>query len=173
MSNADDNGAPQGAVTLDATRFQRVLDVYGADPRRWPHAERAAAQAYRAVRPHEAEPLIADAAALDALLAAAPSQQPSAALMGAILAAAPQGARPENWAQRLRRAGVGGALQWGAWLQAGFGRPARWGGVFAAALMFGIALGYWVGDRRADQERGEALMWVASDPVQAGFSVVG
>jgi hypothetical protein len=48
-------------------RFTELLDAYGAEPRRWPPAERAAAQAFLAVSA-EARGRLAAAAALDALL---------------------------------------------------------------------------------------------------------
>ena len=49
---------------MDEARFSAILEAYGADPRRWPEAERAAAEALAATRPE----LLRQARALDALL---------------------------------------------------------------------------------------------------------
>lgn len=52
---------------MDRTRFDAIIDAYGADPRRWPAAERAAAETFYA----EAGGDISQAAALDEALDAA------------------------------------------------------------------------------------------------------
>jgi hypothetical protein len=49
-------------------RLREILDAYGADPAHWPAAERAAMQTLVATSPG-AQAALADAAALDALLA--------------------------------------------------------------------------------------------------------
>lgn len=76
------------AQTLDRARFDVLLDAYGADPERWPEAERAAAMALLQRDP-EARALRAQAARLDGLLALAEPVEPSPALVARILAAAP------------------------------------------------------------------------------------
>lgn len=52
-------------------RLQEVLDIHGAEPRRWPQAEREALHALVARDP-AARKAVAEAAALDRLLAKAP-----------------------------------------------------------------------------------------------------
>lgn len=58
---------------MDKQRFDSIVAAYGADPRRWPAVERDAALAFAA----EAQPDIADARALDALLELAPAPRPA------------------------------------------------------------------------------------------------
>jgi|LNFM01.1.fsa_nt_gb hypothetical protein len=58
---------------MDKQRFDSIVAAYGADPRRWPAVERDAALAFAA----EAQPDLADARALDALLELAPAPQPA------------------------------------------------------------------------------------------------
>lgn len=68
-------------------RFSALLDAYGADARRWPSAERAAAVAF-ARDSAAASALLAEAAALDAMLdtdvVAAASPQAHRALLAAL-----------------------------------------------------------------------------------------
>lgn len=86
-------------TTLD--RLTEILDAYGADPNRWPAAERADALALVAVSP-DARDLVAAAARLDAVLdALPPAQAPSAALRARIVAAAPARSRPRRVAAVL------------------------------------------------------------------------
>ena len=75
-------------------RFQQIVEAYGADPRRWPREERAAAQAWAARHRPEADALLADAAGIDAWLAADKVDAPGAALQQRILAGAPEGGPP-------------------------------------------------------------------------------
>lgn len=58
---------------MDKQRFDSIVAAYGADPRRWPAVERDAALAFAA----EAQPDLADARALDALLELAPAPRPA------------------------------------------------------------------------------------------------
>ncbi len=89
-------------------RLQQLLDVYGANPERWPVEERAAALALLA-RSTEAQAQQHEAARFDALLDLAPVARPSEELAARILAAQPaeeaeaKGAR--NGPRRLSRAG--------------------------------------------------------------------
>lgn len=53
-------------MTLE--RFAALVDAHGADPRRWPEAERPDALRLIAARPDEAEAILAPARALDAAL---------------------------------------------------------------------------------------------------------
>jgi hypothetical protein len=78
-------------VTADGcslARFRELLDAYGADAERWPADERAGARGLLAREP-EARAALAAAAALDRILDLAPAAEPSAALVGAVLAGAP------------------------------------------------------------------------------------
>lgn len=72
---------------MDRARFEAILAAYGADPKRWPQDERAAAEAFAA----EAPEIVQDARTTDALLDldrdAAPASLP---LIRALIAAAPK-----------------------------------------------------------------------------------
>ncbi|KJV38369.1 hypothetical protein [Brevundimonas sp. KM4] len=74
---------------MKAERLHELADAYGADLRRWPASERAFAESLIAADP-SLKAVLDQAAALDALLDAAPRPVPSAALTARILAAAPQ-----------------------------------------------------------------------------------
>ncbi|ASW00803.1 hypothetical protein [Paraburkholderia aromaticivorans] len=80
-------------------RFHQIVEAYGAEPRRWPQAERAAAQAWARAHRAEAEPLLAQAAGIDAWLAADKVEPPAAALLERVLDAAPvrQAAPRRRW----------------------------------------------------------------------------
>ena len=71
-------------------RFAGLADAYGGDVARWPAPERDAAAAFMTDAPARAATILAEASALDAWLDAAPTPQASAAMVGAILAAAPR-----------------------------------------------------------------------------------
>lgn len=74
---------------MDRVRFEAMLAAYGADPKRWPEAERAEAQAFAAAHPEFAASL-AEARAIDALLDAAREPAAGGDLVAArILAKAP------------------------------------------------------------------------------------
>lgn len=83
-------------------RFAELVDAYGADPLRWPEAERLAAQGL-AARDPRANALLAEAEALDALFDAAPVEAPSAALMARVLTRRP---RPSLWRELFPNTGV-------------------------------------------------------------------
>ncbi|MGE4291525.1 MAG: hypothetical protein AB7E32_04870 [Desulfovibrio sp.] len=118
---------------MDGNRFKRILDAYGANPRRWPETERDAALAYMRTSP-EAEALRERAMDLDLLLDAVPAAQPSEVLRRGVLAG---------------RADAGGSVgSWGRWLadllgDALGGLPARRmaATVLAASFLGGVALG--------------------------------
>jgi hypothetical protein len=101
-------------------RFQAIVDVYGADPRRWPAAERADAQARAAQHTAEADAALLEAAGIDAWLARDTVEPPSLALTQRIAASAPAPARRRRpraaaWWSGAAVAGVGlvGALAGG------------------------------------------------------------
>lgn len=82
--------------TMEPRRLAEILDAYGADPSRWPDAERDAAGALLADPAGATAPRDA-AAALDTVLNAVVAPAPSPELMADILAsAAPSGWR--RWA---------------------------------------------------------------------------
>uniref|UniRef100_E1TDB1 Uncharacterized protein n=1 Tax=Burkholderia sp. (strain CCGE1003) TaxID=640512 RepID=E1TDB1_BURSG len=70
-------------------RFHQIVEAYGADPRRWPEEERAAAQAWTQTHRQQADAWLAQAAGLDAWLAADRLAPPDAALQRRIVASAP------------------------------------------------------------------------------------
>lgn len=79
-------------------RFGALADAYGGDLERWPAAERDEARALLLQRPH-LQATLADAAALDAVLAAWTVPGPGAALAGGIAVMA---MRRHAHARRLR-----------------------------------------------------------------------
>ena len=80
-------------------RFEALLHSHGADPRRWPEAERAAAERLLQQARPELQQALHDAAALDGLLNAYTLPDASAALQRRIVASAPpQARRPWWWA---------------------------------------------------------------------------
>jgi hypothetical protein len=116
-------------MTLD--RLRAIVDAYGADPARWPAAERAAGEALVAGSP-SARALVADAAPLDTALDTLPALRPTPAMRTAVLAAAPRPPAP-SFAARLRE----------GWREL-FGELGGWqtaGGILAAALVLGIVSG--------------------------------
>jgi len=74
---------------MKAERLHELADAYGADVRRWPASDRVFAESLIAADP-SLKAVLDEAAALDALLDAAPKPVPSAALTACILAAAPR-----------------------------------------------------------------------------------
>lgn len=140
---------------MNEARFAALLEAYGAAPARWPAGERAAAQAFMAGQPARARALLAEAAALDAALDAAPAQAASERLVAAVLAAAPaRPVRPSPW----------------AWLgQGALGQGAlgpRLAAASAAALMLGVFAGYASGMTARGDAAGEALVSAAfAEPI--------
>lgn len=106
--------------TMNLERFATIVDAYGAEPARWPDAERAAALALL-LASTEARARREAASALDGLLATLPPARPSADLREAVLAAAPR---------RRGRAGLFGGLGW---------RPV--GAALAASFLLGLIVG--------------------------------
>lgn len=78
---------------MNAQRFEALLETYGAEPLRWPEAERPAAQAFS--RTAQGQAAIEAARALDDELDAWVAVQPSRELRARVLAAAPG---PRRWA---------------------------------------------------------------------------
>lgn len=75
---------------MDRVRFETLLAAYGADPRRWPEAERAEAEAFAAANP-DAHALLSEAQDLDTALETVRGTPPGTDLLGRrILAALPK-----------------------------------------------------------------------------------
>ncbi len=117
--------------TMRLDRFRAIVAAHGADPARWPAAERVACDSLLASSV-AAQELVADAARLDAALESLPAPQPSLAIRTAILAAAPRPAAPSlpvrlgnGWRE------IFGEL--GGWRMAG--------AVTAASLALGVVSG--------------------------------
>jgi hypothetical protein len=91
-------------MTLE--RFEDLAEIYGGEIARWPEGEREAARGLLAAHGERLSPALAAAAQLDRLLDLAPAQSADAALLGRLIAAAPQPAAPaRRWI-----AGLGAAL---------------------------------------------------------------
>jgi hypothetical protein len=88
-------------MMMDRSRFLALAEAYGADLRRWPDGERAAAQAYQAAEPGAARAVLAQADALDDLLFTSRPPHPSAALRERVIAAAARSPRRASWRARL------------------------------------------------------------------------
>ncbi|MCS6622981.1 hypothetical protein N0B44_08675 [Roseibacterium beibuensis] len=73
---------------MTAERFLALVAAYGADRRRWPDGERAAAEAFAAAHADIAGPALGEADAVDALLWRSPTPQVPMALRDRVLAAA-------------------------------------------------------------------------------------
>ena len=91
---------------MTSERFLALVAAYGADPRRWPDAEREAARAFAAADAATAGPALAEADAADALLHASRVAHPSIALRDRVIASAAEAglkARREGrrWLDRL------------------------------------------------------------------------
>jgi hypothetical protein len=93
---------------MNIDRFKVLLDGYGADPARWPAAERAAAEAFARTSP-EAASLIAAARALDRALECMPTAAPA---LDPVAVAAAASAAPQRRASRPRRSGFGFGFAW-------------------------------------------------------------
>ncbi|HEX7912613.1 MAG TPA: hypothetical protein VF534_31600 [Paraburkholderia sp.] len=92
-------------------RFHQIVEAYGAEPRRWPQQERAAAEAWARQHRAEADAVLAEAAGLDAWLAADRLEPPGEALRQRVLDGAPvrhrEAPRRRRWWSGAAVAGVG------------------------------------------------------------------
>ena len=91
---------------MDFERFEDLAEIYGGEIARWPEGERETARALLVAHPERLSPVLASAAQLDRLLDLAPAQSVDAAMLGRLIAAAPQA---PNTARRWI-AGLGAAL---------------------------------------------------------------
>ncbi|MDO9586399.1 MAG: hypothetical protein Q8R45_15570 [Brevundimonas sp.] len=120
-------------------RFLALVAAWGADARRWPEAERAAAQAFAAAEPETARPALIEAETADALLHASRTPHPSMILRDRIIASAAvaglkAGREGRRWLDRL-------ALAFGA----------GWAAAACAGMVAGVMMTtYLTADARAD-----------------------
>ena len=131
---------------MTSERFLALVAAYGADARRWPEPERAAARAFAAADPAVAGPALAEADAADALLHASRVAHPSMALRDRVIASAAGAglkARREGrrWLDRL-------ALALGA----------GWAAAACAGIVAGVMMTTWL---TADAQA-EAVLYQAS-----------
>ncbi|PZU07209.1 MAG: hypothetical protein DI605_16250 [Sphingomonas sp.] len=80
---------------MSRARFEAIVAAYGADPRRWPGEERAAAEAFGRSDPYAAR-LLDEEWAFDALLLRHSVAAPTPGLVASILALRP---RPRTWSR--------------------------------------------------------------------------
>ncbi|RZJ04527.1 MAG: hypothetical protein EON89_07340 [Brevundimonas sp.] len=124
---------------MTSERFLELIQAWGADRRRWPEAERAAAEAFAAAHPHIAGPALAEADDIDALLFASATPRVSMELRDRVIAAA---ARAGGHAGRTGR-------RWLDRLTLAFG--AGWAAAACAGVVAGVLVaGHLTADVRAD-----------------------
>lgn len=142
---------------MDAERFRDLAAAYGADPRRWPPDERAAARAFLAAD-RRAERLLFEARLLDAALDASAAPPASAALRDRVIADA---ARAGLTPRPQRRVGGFSPL---AWLS---------GAGWAAAGAAGVAIGLSSGAALSRDLQAEAVLEHASAPALDDMEILG
>ena len=101
---------------MDRTRFEQLLEAYGADFDRWPEAERAQAAAFAGAHGDELAQALAEARAMDALLKASAEDAPDVELL----------------TRRILRGAPSQSVR--------FDRRAGW--ALAACAIFGVLIGY-------------------------------
>ena len=137
---------------MTAERFLALAAAYGADRRRWPEGDRAAAEAFASAHPDLAQPVLAEADALDALLHGSPTPQVSTALRDRVLAAATSAGGRAHRAGRL----------WIDRLSLAFG--AGWAAAACAGVVAGVLLtGHVTADAQADAVLYQASLLVVDD----------
>jgi hypothetical protein len=113
-------------------RFRTIVEAYGADARRWPDPERAAAQVWADAHPEQAGVWLAEAAQLDGRLAAHRVAAPSAALLERAIAAGTAALAPRR---ASRWALAGGGFWWPGAAFAGAGLAGGLAGALAVSLL--------------------------------------
>lgn len=92
-------------------RFQSLAEAWGGAIARWPAEVQDAAYAFMAASPEQADAVLAEARATDALMDAAPALSTSIALRDRVIAAAPAArARRSRLWRWMTGAGVGAGL---------------------------------------------------------------
>lgn len=124
---------------MTAERFLELVQAWGADRRRWPEAERVAAEAFAAAHPELAARALAEADRIDALLFASATPRVSTELRDRVIAAATAAGGQTVRAGR----------RWMDRLTLAFG--AGWAAAACAGVVAGIALtSHLTADARAD-----------------------
>lgn len=143
---------------MTSERFLALVAAYGADARRWPEAERAAARALAAAWPETVADALAEADAADVLLHASRVAHPSTVLRDRVMASASGAglirARHEGrrWLDRL-------ALALGA----------GWAAATCAGIVAGVMMTTWL---TADAQA-EAVLYQAFLPGVDDAEVLG
>ncbi len=140
---------------MDDSRFQDLADAWGGDTRRWPKAERASAEAFRATHADRAAAILTEAQGLDVLLDRAPRAEASAHLRARVIASAEAaGLRPR---------------------QPLFTRPAAWlsGAGWAAACAAGVLFGVQMTQGLHAQLQADSVLYQASIPAYDDLEVLG
>ncbi len=137
---------------MTAERFLALVAAWGADPRRWPADERAAAEAFMAARCEVAGPALAEADAIDALLHASRVPAPSSSLRRRVVASAAE-------------AGLRARLEGRRWLdRLGLALGAGWAAAACAGVAAGVLLtGQMTADARADAALYQASLVAVDD----------
>lgn len=136
---------------MKAERFQMIVEAYGADPARWPEAERDAALAYADQAGETARAVLAEARALDAGLADHAAPLPDAAAFARALKGAETALTPAPRVRRFRLPDFGldrFRLASGAGLMA----------AACAGVMFGVTLS----DRLTADVQADAVLYQAT-----------
>ncbi|KQY87257.1 MULTISPECIES: hypothetical protein [unclassified Brevundimonas] len=131
---------------MTSERFLALIAAWGADARRWPEDERAAAEAFAAARPEIARAALAEADAVDALLHLSRTAPPSIALRDRVIASA------AGAGLKARREG----RRWLDRLTLAFG--AGW----AAAACAGVAAGVMMTTHLTADVQADAVLYQAS-----------
>src|SRR6476660_2551861 len=127
-------------------RFNALVAAWGADARRWPEADRVAAQAFAADHPDAVRAALAEADAVDALLHASRAAQPSAAIRDRVIAAA-------------AGAGLNAKRQGRRWLDR---MALALGAGWAAAACAGVAAGVIMTTHLTADAQADAVLYQAS-----------
>ncbi|MBN8552287.1 MAG: hypothetical protein J0L52_05275 [Caulobacterales bacterium] len=123
-------------MTVGLKRFKQIMDAYGADPTRWPEAERAEAEALLATS-SDARQMRDEAELLDAWLDAATTPDVSELTSRRILKQAPGSTRMLSW-----------------------GSGAGWAAAAAAGVVLGLSLGnQFQLSSQADDGLEQAMTW--------------
>jgi len=131
---------------MTSQRFLALVAAYGADARRWPEAERGAAQAFLAAKADAVGSALAEADAADALLHASRVAHPSMALRDRVIASAAE-------------AGLKARRQGSRWLdRLAITMGAGWAAAACAGIVAGVMMTTWLtADAQAD-----AILYQAS-----------
>jgi hypothetical protein len=122
---------------MTAERFAQIVEAHGAEPRRWPADERAAAQAFARAHAEAADPVLRAARNLDAAMDAYAVEARAPDLQARILTALPGNDNWRRWRAPLA-AGLAAACAAGVLVGANISRTvitdARTDAVISATL---------------------------------------